>query len=432
MSTPNVNLQWNAATFSSSASCASEYRVYIDTANPPTTLHATVASTTTSSAFTGTAGTTYYWRVVAVTGSATTNSEVRSFTILNNQIAGTVYLDTNNNCGGSGWSTGGVSVSLDGGAGVAVNTSGAYVVTANPGSHNLAVSIPSGYVCSTASGCNSCSVSVTSPGTKNFYLTASREGWWQVAGAGIYAGGLGGGVTVRSELPSASHRLITAGTGGTTGALIRGSGSTDLGSGTISDDLWSAVARYRGKRMDYTYFAAQLGVVPAQANDWGADTMNKPGTTKEFHYLRPQSGTATVSSQWVVGNGEKYVVFVNGNLRIGANTTVAEGGFLAFIVKGNITVDPGVSTMHGIYLANDDFVTESVDSSGSIADVTLNVEGTVVAWGTFSLGRSLLSGNPANPAERFTYRTDLIENMPDKMKNFAMNWQEVAPGTFGE
>lgn len=40
------------------------------------------------------------------------------------RIAGTVYYDADNNCGGSGWSSGGVAISLDGGAGSAIGRSG--------------------------------------------------------------------------------------------------------------------------------------------------------------------------------------------------------------------------------------------------------------------------------------------------------------------
>lgn len=434
LTSTTVSLQWDAVTWGTGA-CTNQYKIYVGTTNPPTTLQATVDSNTTSTNFTGTRGTTYYWYVQATNGLSNVNSAVRSFTILNNQITGTIYLDTNNTCSTSvPWTTGGVSVSIDGGAGNVVNGSGVYSGTATVGlSHSAAVVMPSGYICSTGAGCNNCTASVVSPGIQNFYLTNVREAWWQTEGAGIYAGALGGGVTVRSEMPSSSYRLILAGGAGTPAALLRGSGSTDLGTGSVSDSLWTTVARYKGKRLDYQYFAAQMGVVPTQTNDWASDNLDaKPSTTKDFHYIGPQSGTATVSSPWVVPSGEKYVVFVNGDLRVAANTTVDNGGFLSFVVSGDIIVDPSVTTLQGIYLSTGNFETESVDQTDVIADVQLNVSGSVITWGTFSLGRSLIGSNITTPAEKFTYRPDLLANMPDKMKTFAYNWQEVAPGTFGE
>lgn len=432
-SSTTVSLQWNAVTWDTTGGCTNEYKIYVGTTNPPTTLQATVDSNTTSTNFTGTRGVTYYWYAQATNGLSNVNSEIRSFTVLDNQITGIIYLDTNNTCSTSTPLTiGGVSVTTDEGNTGAMNGSGVYTVIATVGvSHDIGVSIPTGYVCSTGVGCNTCTASLVSPGIQNFFLSNVREAWWQTEGAGIYVGGLGGGVTVRSEMPSASNRLILAGTGGV-GALLRGAGSTDLGSGSVSDSLWTATSKYKGKRMDYAYFAAQMGVLPAQANDWGADTMNKPGTTKDFHYIDPQSSTATVSSPWVVASGEKYVVFVNGDLRISANTTVDDGGFLAFIVNGDIVVDPAVTSMQGMYIASANFETESVDATDTIADVQLNVAGNVISWGTFTLGRSLIGSNINTPAEKFTYRPDLLVNMPEKMKVFAYNWQEVVPGTFGE
>ena len=180
------------------------------------------------------------------------------------RIAGTVYYDANNNCGGSGWSSGGVAVSLDGGAGSAVSGTGTFTLLASSASsHTLAISLPPGYICSTAAGCNSCSRSgIISPSNNNFfYLTNLLEAWWQAAGAGVYAGSMAGGVTVRSDLPTAGTSLILPGTTGSVAALLRASGSIGVGSGSVSDEGYSTVARYRGKKMDYNFFAAQMGVI---------------------------------------------------------------------------------------------------------------------------------------------------------------------------
>lgn len=188
LASTSVNLLWNSVAFTSG--CTGEYKVYVGTANPPTTLLATVDASTLNYNFTGVNGTTYYWYVSASNGGQTANSSVRSFTILENQIAGTVFYDASNNCGGSGLS--GVSISLDSGAGTAVSGTGTYSLTASVGaSHTLAVGIPAGYSCSTAAGCSTCSRSgISSPSVNNnFYLTDLRESWWQVAGAGVYSGG---------------------------------------------------------------------------------------------------------------------------------------------------------------------------------------------------------------------------------------------------
>jgi len=92
-------------------------------------------------------------------------------------------------------------------------------------------------------------------------LTDLYEAWWQAEGAGVYVGSMAGGVTIRSELPTALTKLILPGAGGTSAALLRASGQTDLGAGSVSSEGWSTLTRYRGKRMDYQYFAARMGVI---------------------------------------------------------------------------------------------------------------------------------------------------------------------------
>lgn len=181
--------------------------------------------------------------------------------------------------------------------------------------------------------------------------------------------------------------------------------------------------------MNYDYFAAHMGVTPNTANDWGADTMNKPANnpSKTFYYLNPSGSEASVSTPWVVAAGESYVVFVNGDLRIAAPVTVAPGGFIAFIVNGTMRVSPAVADIQGLYVIDGVLVTET--NSG--VDVAANFEGSVVTWGGVNLGRDLVAGNTTAPGESFLYRTDLLNNMPDAMKVFALKWEEVVPGTFG-
>ena len=351
------------------------------------------------------------------------------------RLVGTVYYDSLNNCSGAGWITGGVAVSLDGGPGNALSGTGTFSLLASSASlHSLAVSLPAGFICSTTAGCNTCSrVGVMSPSANNnFYLTNLREAWWQAEGAGVYAGSMAGGVTIRSELPTALTKLILPGSGGTSAALLRASGQADLGAGSISSEGWSAITRYRGQRMDYQYSGARMRVIPRQGNDWLASNLlnDKPsGDVQEFYY---QAGNSVVSSPWVVNSGESYIVFIKGNLRVNTNITVASGGFLAFIVKGSVTVDPSVTTLQGLYVMDTNFITESDYVLGSVNDLPLDVQGSIVAWGTLSISRNLGAGNSTIPAEKFTYRPDLLTNMPTRMKMFLTNWQEVVPGTFGD
>lgn len=444
-----TTLSWTGTT-SWGTNCAGNnnvYKIYLSSclAAPaaildPIAQYAEVPGSTVSVGFTGANGMSYCWKVVASNGVQSAATAPRRFRI-NSTLSGTVYLDSGNTCStATPLTLAGLRTRIRGTAytGVVSAVNGTYSITAPSGIYGYLDlgGIPANYVCSSA--CTGCptktSVVVTSAGN-NFFLTNKRDAWWQAQGASVYAGGLGGGVTIRSELPSASTRLIAPGTGGAVGALLRASGTTDLGLGTVSTPGYSTIARYRGKVMDYDYFASQMGVLTDQPNDWASVFITKPSydPAKPFSYILPDDGsaspTAKITAPWVVPSGEKHVVFVNGNLEINSSVTVNSGGFLAFIVKGNIRVAANVTTLQGIYLADSDFTSQSVYVAGVTNDVQLTVSGSVIAWGSVTLQRNLGAPNVNTPAEKFVYRPDLIVNMPDKLKVFALLWQEVPPGT---
>jgi hypothetical protein len=134
------------------------------------------------------------------------------------------------------------------------------------------------------------------------------------------------------------------------------------------------------------------------------------------------------------------VIFVDGNLDIqgtGTTITVPSGAFLAFIVSGNITIDPSVGTsditqttngqVQGVYLADGTF---TVDSAG--VDLKFIGEGTFSACTGVSLPRDFNNGgsgvdNNKYPATEFIYRPDFMTNTPVKMQKPIYQWQEVAP-----
>ncbi|MCQ3939305.1 MAG: hypothetical protein DPW18_20010, partial [Chloroflexi bacterium] len=205
---------------------------------------ATLAAGTNSYIVTGLApATTYYFRVVTYASSSCLAATRRSYTTpeANNDITGRVYLDSANVCGSSSGMAG-VTMYLDG---VAAGVTGA----AGAGLHSVRVGVPGGYICATGATCSAGCPTKNNVGAGevgvNFYLTNSREAWWQAVGAGVYANG-----SVRSELPQASTPLLAPGAGGAIGALMRSGGSVDTGAGVISTPGCSAITRYRGKTMN--------------------------------------------------------------------------------------------------------------------------------------------------------------------------------------
>ena len=187
----DVTLLWNSMSIWGTGCPANdnELQVFVSTTNPPptTTPYSILAATDTTEMFTGAYGTTYYWMVRASNGSLFTDSAVRSFTILDNEISGTIYYDPNNTCSTSTpWTTSALTVSANPGSySDATSTSnGQYLINAPPATNAYALSfgLPSGFICSAGTGCNTCTrSSVDSPSSgsgNNFYITDSREAWW--------------------------------------------------------------------------------------------------------------------------------------------------------------------------------------------------------------------------------------------------------------
>ena len=248
----------------------------------------------------------------------------------------------------------------------ATASAGTYAVSAPPNTtyQDLDLTgIPQTYTCST--GClQQCPTKtyVQDPSVgNNYYLTdGDPNGWWQAVGSDVYANG-----TVTSLLPTSVTDLITTGgVGGNAGALIHSSGTTNFGAGVVSPNGWIALASYTGAQEGYNFFATQMGVTPTQANDWLDPGLTQPTTPQDFYYYNATNngvgGVATISTPWNVASGESYVVFVKGNLEIDQNITVATGGFLAFIVSGNVTVVPSVTSVQGLYVMDGKFTSETV------------------------------------------------------------------------
>lgn len=434
-SATTANVSWSVGTGGSSQ------RIYVDQSqtevnNGCTTagaceVSATLASGSNSYIVTGLLpNTTYYFRVATYENATCTLSQTQSYTTPDVTLSGRVYLDENNNCSTANpWSLGGLTVTARGsGYSGSVGSDGRFGFFAGGDplfSYLDLTGYSSSYVPSTAAGCShgSTLTSVSNPSTTNyFYLTPLREAWWQAVGGSVYANG-----SIRSELPSANEMIIAPDLSGEYGALMHATGTVDSGAGAVSDAGYTAITRYGGKTMNYDYFAAQMGVTPNTQNYWGTNTITKPTTLRDFYYLAPTGGNPAMISGLSVAVGESYVIFVNGDARIAADVVVAEGGFLAVIVNGSLTISPAVSAIEGLYVIDGTLVTES----NQVGDVSANFGGSVVSWGGVNLGRDLVANNVVQPGEKFEYRPDLLVNMPENMKVFALRWVEVVPGTIG-
>jgi hypothetical protein len=235
----------------------------------------------------------------------------------------------------------------------------------------------------------------------------------------------------------------------TDGFVVVGSGTIDANGGiseraenTYSSD--TTKTRYQEK---YDYFYRNSGLGNSPSNDFtGSETDALKPTYNASDITYYQNGNLTIQSPWSVASGETYVVFVEGNLTLtdgdGASDQlidVADGGFLAFIVSGNILVEEQLgnstlasttSNVEGVFVADG---TLTIESRGTTAggDDRFVGEGVFVGWGGVNLDRDFSDGstrsleNNSKAVELFVYRPDFLVNMPDIMLVPIRIWQET-------
>jgi hypothetical protein len=228
--------------------------------------------------------------------------------------------------------------------------------------------------------------------------------WWQAKDGDITAENGG----ILSTVPAAAY-FDTDGTGGFPGVPTYYNGSLNYGSGLLSTKQWSAnTLTSQSRRFDYSYFN---NLIPS-------DFVSP--TTYDGYVWTKISGAHTLSATDFTTN--KNVLFVNGDLNITGNITLTDGtGFFLAIVSGNITVDPSVTSLEGIYLTDGTFSTGAGTSA-------LNVRGSVASYTGFTasnLQRNLANNN--QPAELFTFAPDQIALFPEKLGFRRTRWTEVAP-----
>jgi len=279
----------------------------------------------------------------------------------------------------------------------------------------------------------------------NFYLTTipPQDSWYQILGGMLYAGA-NAAEAVRSAIPpfatctapgciSALSARNTAGTVASDGPVMTAGGSINANSfitqrtpAVYLTDLPSTNFRHG---YDYFYSRFDLGSTPTDYYGNARTNATKPSSNGVFY----TNGNTTIDTAWNVASGESRVIFINGNLTVSQPITVQPGGYLAFIVKqditfssslGNAVVTSATPVVEGVYIADRNLI---VASSGG-TDLRFVGAGTFVGWNGVTLSRDL--GNVTNrtkPSELFILRPDFIQAMPDEMKEPLSVWQEINP-----
>jgi len=271
------------------------------------------------------------------------------------------------------------------------------------------------------------------------YGYTAGTGWFQAQGGDVY-GATDVKSFVASGAPPASRYFVTNGSGGYPGVVTSGS-SHDFDSSFLSQgDALSSSRKWLAKEAyaptDYYQVMYHRFDSPKPTETGDITLTQAPaGSTTPYYY----DGNVTVDTNpWTVPAGQSVVVFVSGDLTIKQPIHMTPGGFLAFIVNGNILIDPSVGVacspacgntpvLDGVYITSPNGTFDTGDSSVPGSE-RLVVKGIVVA-GNFNMQRDLdsVGQNVTTAASLFQYDPELLLTMPDQMKDLPVTWQEVAP-----
>ncbi|MDH5532841.1 MAG: hypothetical protein OEX81_00240 [Candidatus Pacebacteria bacterium] len=290
---------------------------------------------------------------------------------------------------------------------------------------------------------------------------AENAAWFQISAGHVGSANAGdASVAIQSDITDTADCVAPAcvrslsrtdlnNTALTDGFAVVGSGTIDANGGISERDqnTYSSNTTKSRYQENYEFFYRNSGLAANPTGDFtGSETDAQKPTYNANDIVYFQSGDLTIQSPWSVASGETYVVFVDGNLTLtdgdGASDQlidVADGGFLAFIVSGNIIVNEQLgnstlasttSNVEGVYIADGTLTIESRGTAGGGDDRFVG-EGVFVGWTGVNLNRDFSDGstrsleNNDKAVELFVYRPDLLVNMPDIMLVPIRIWQET-------
>lgn len=390
---------------------------------------------------------------------------------------------------------------------ISINNSSTYAIPIRTGqAHNIYLTIPnsSNYVCScpasVAGDQKRCAyfdiIPTSGDEALNFYLmdaSISNASWWQVFDGGVFTLN-----SIQSIVPyltcdlsaSCDSGIFTEQNGNFLSIgfpSLRNSDSANLKSSTVigsslnyvhTDDRAintdSYVISQKVNQYGYQQLLQMAQTSGVTVNTLSAGELNLANlrsggqidANRDNFFLVEGDLSIDETNQIFVNSGENISIFVNGNLTISddgndeskitqvtAKTAANQGGFLAFIVSGDIVVDGSVGShlnaitpnlptvnlinaqLEGVFIADG---TLTIASSGIYPDHKFIGAGTFVGWSGVNLDRQVedpsddtdnanrvLNNNQA--IDNFIYRADLLANWPDELKSSIVNWREVTP-----
>ena len=240
-------------------------------------------------------------------------------------------------------------------------------------------------------------------------------------------------------VPAANYLMIPASFTNNPGAATKTSGNITTFPGSLSTTNWNLTDAVSQSSWRYSYqrLWVRAGSPTTDPGD-GSTSVPDPGIYRKTGDYRVNSGG------WQNLSGSR-VIFVDGNLEINYRVTLAGANdFLAFIVSGDINVDPAVgdtavaspvpaqADLVGAFLAEGDF---NAGSNPSQPDKQLVIYGTIGAdidlginnGGRVNFQRDMGANNSVGPGVAVIWNPNLLLNWPEQLSDAVTDWREVAP-----
>lgn len=297
------------------------------------------------------------------------------------------------------------------------------------------------FFCNNASTATTVTVDSNDTVTRNIgVMQGISEGWWQASSGDIHADSSGGGDNIDSAIPDTCADIATCNPyilansedDILQGLLTHTNGTIDAGEGDEAESGWELTSDYTGDLTDYDYFyslAQDYDVLPEE--EWDGEE-----PTEDVNYVYSDDTTIDIDQAWLSDYDKKAVFYFGGGtadndvtLNINDNVSLASGGFVGFIVDGNVNISSDVEGFEGVIIADGRI---AINSTGSNDDNQFNGQGMFIAWSGFDLNRNLGfdaggGDNRTSPAELFTYDPELMFSAPSALKKPNYTWVEVTP-----
>jgi len=230
----------------------------------------------------------------------------------------------------------------------------------------------------------------------DFSFIRTQDGWFQVVGAGVKAKNqIGSGVPVTAPIAIRALTLSKA----------------LADNGLVSFTSFSNINGFNE--------SSGYGL----SNNWWINRNTNDSTTYNYQYfynnLYVNRGLGTTGTDWISKPSEG-IYYVNGNLTIDSNFTLAAGKTLLVVVRGTITISDTVDRVDGIFIADGGII-----ASGSSAN-QLVINGVLYSKGNIQLSRSYTNkvDNNDNSAVVVSYQPNLIFNLPGTVMRVLSGWKE--------